>query len=185
MKHGLLMVVDMINGFVCEGALADKSIGRIVGNIDELIQKFNPNDVLFVVDAHDNLALEFNSFPSHCVEGSNEAMIIDELNQYATNILYKNSTNAFHKLDKDLLEKYDDFIIVGCCTDICIMTLALSLKTYFNEYNISKRVIVINDACDTYHNATHNKDDYNLFAINIMQQAGVKVMNTKEYMHEI
>ena len=36
----------------------------------------------------------------------------------------------------------DAYIITGCCSDICVLQFALTLKTYLNAQNIDKKVIV-------------------------------------------
>ena len=40
----LLLVIDMVNGFVKEGALADKEIDNITPNIINLIKKYIQED---------------------------------------------------------------------------------------------------------------------------------------------
>ena len=44
----LLLVIDMVNGFVKEGALADKAINNITPNIINLIKKYvqEENDII-------------------------------------------------------------------------------------------------------------------------------------------
>ena len=127
----LLFIVDMVNGFVKEGSMHDAKIMDIV----EVIQKEceTHKDRLFIADTHEKEAMEFRSFPPHCIKGTSESEIIDELKPYVKEVLEKNSTNTFHVLNKAILKDYDSFKIVGCCSDICVMQLALSLKTYLNQ----------------------------------------------------
>lgn len=51
----LLVVIDMVNGFVSSGALADPKMKRIVPKLVELIDEYLQNEekVFFVRDAHD------------------------------------------------------------------------------------------------------------------------------------
>ena len=76
----LLFVVDMVNGFVKEGSMHDLKIMNIVDSIKEECESHEHR--IFIADTHENDAIEFNSFPSHCVKGTSEAEIIDELKPY-------------------------------------------------------------------------------------------------------
>lgn len=174
MKHSdsIVFVVDMVNGFVNEGQLADKNIGNITKNIIPLLEKY---DSIFVCDSHDENAIEFKSFPSHCLKNSSEEKVIAELLPYQKSTVKKNSTNAFHCIELDCLKPYNNIIITGCCTDICILQFALSLKTYFNQNNIAKEVIVYEDCVATYHSDNHDAKLYHSFALNLMENSGIKV----------
>lgn len=179
-KQGVI-VVDMINGFIKEGALHDESILSIVPNIQKIVN--TKVDCLFVADSHCEHAGEFNSFPIHCLQNSTESQVIDELKPYVKEkLILKNSTNTMWSIDYDkLLSRFDCIVLVGCCTDICILHFALSLQTYINEKNWNKSVVVVEDAVDTYHIETlHDKHEYHDMAIKLMKVAGVKIKTTKE-----
>lgn len=167
----LLFVVDMVNGFVKEGAMHDNKIMEIVDVIKEECECHE--DRIFIADTHEKDAIEFNSFPVHCVKGTSEAEIIDELKPYVTTLLEKNSTNTFHVLDKEILKDYDSFMIVGCCSDICVLQFALSLKTYLNQMNMPKQVVLVEKGVATYDAPTHPASDYHKMAINMMAQSGI------------
>ncbi|HPR91840.1 MAG TPA: isochorismatase family protein, partial [Candidatus Dojkabacteria bacterium] len=68
----LLIVVDMINGFVTEGALADPEIAKIVPEITRIIDQTieEGGHVAFVKDTHHEKSKEFESFPTHCIKGT-------------------------------------------------------------------------------------------------------------------
>ena len=169
----LLFVVDMVNGFVKEGNMHDKKIMSIVDVIKEECEKHE--HIIFIADTHEEYAIEFNSFPTHCVKGTSEAEIIDELKPYVTTLLEKNSTNTFHVLDKEILKDYDSFMIVGCCTDICVMQFALSLKTYLNQMDMPQEVIIKENGVATYDAPYHPANDYQKMAINLMSQSGIVI----------
>ena len=180
----LLFVVDMVNGFIKEGNMHDESINAISGDIEKLLNNIHPS--IFICDAHDLSAKEFDAFPLHCVKNTSESEVIDELKDYVKNKYYKNSTNAFVNDDirgaiDDSLDLYDDYIICGCCTDICIMQFALSLNTYFNENDYkNKRVIVPINTCETYDALNHNQVLYNEMSLNLMKQSGIVVCEIGE-----
>ena len=169
----LLFVVDMVNGFVKEGSMHDIKIMKIVDSIKEECE--NHEYRIFIADTHESDAIEFNSFPSHCVKQTSEAEIIDELKPYVTTLIEKNSTNTFHVLDKEILKDYDSFMITGCCTDICVMQFALSLKTYLNQMNMAKQVVVKENGVATYDAPYHPANEYHSMAINMMAQSGIVI----------
>ena len=68
----LLIVVDMVNGFVKKGALADTYIQHIIEPIKKTIEEFQASpekDVFFIRDAHQLGCAEFKKFPEHCIDG--------------------------------------------------------------------------------------------------------------------
>lgn len=87
----VLFVVDMVNGFVKEGALADPAIGACSKPIAQLIEALHSR-VIFVNDTHEEDAAEFQSFPVHCLRGSREAQVVDELLPHADEVLEKNAS---------------------------------------------------------------------------------------------
>lgn len=184
-----IFVVDMIRGFCEEGAMADAKILDIVPNITKLLTlPSQVKEVIFFIDAHEEDAIEFKSFPKHCIKGTKEAEIVDGLQTYVSGeaIIYKNSTNGFHELEdyrKYLLEHPNtvkEIIITGCCTDICVMQFALTLKTWLNAQDIDMRVIVPVDCVDTYEASYHKAVYFNEIALTLMQQAGIEVVGKIE-----
>lgn len=180
--ENLLFVVDMINGFCKEGALADPGILEVVQRQKEIIEGYlekENSDVIFIADSHDEGCKEFDSFPVHCLNGSEESEIIDELKVFASSklIIKKNSTSAmFAPGVLDIINENRNLRrveIVGCCTDICISNFAIPLACYFNQNNRHVDVVVDCDAVSTYDSLTHNKDEYSNMAFKLMEQSGV------------
>lgn len=171
----IVFVIDMINGFVKEGAMHDKKIMHIVPAIKKLLNEKDVSSV-FVRDSHDREDIEFKSFPPHCLTDTSESQIIEELRPYVRSTLFKHSTNAFHNLAKAYTtEINDEFILCGCCTDICVMQFALSLKTYLNENGIDKPVIVMKDCVATYDSEDHPAERYQEIALDLMKRAGIEI----------
>ena len=73
-KDPIVFVVDMINGFIHEGALADEAINEITQNIIEVLEALDTRNI-FIADAHPPKTREFLSFPSHCVIGTRESEV--------------------------------------------------------------------------------------------------------------
>ena len=181
----LLIIVDMIKGFVNEGAMHDKGIANIIPETINYIEKFinEGYKVLFIKDAHDEDAVEFNDFPKHCLKGTCESELVDELLKYENgqNSIEKNSTSAmFAPGFVEYIEKINDLeeiVIGGCCTDICVLNLAIPLKNYLNQVDKKIAVIVPKSIVETYHaEGVHDREEYNEMAYKLMSQSGIKVI---------
>ena len=79
-KKGLY-IIDMNNGFVNYGAMANPKYNDLVPEQLKLIEKVRREEGLvnFVLEGHDPNALEFKTYPTHCVLGTKEADLIPEL----------------------------------------------------------------------------------------------------------
>ena len=184
-----IIIVDMVNGFIKEGALHDKRIMDIVDNIKRLIENKTDHDIIVLEDAHDKDCAEFTSFPPHCLNDTNESKTIDEL-AYVFKLanfeacIKKNSTNGFFAMARANLIDANEYIIVGCCSDICVAQLALALKAYGNDINSIKKVIVVKDGIATYDNAYHIASEYDDAALKIMSVAGIEIKDLKDIIGE-
>ena len=186
----LLLVVDMVNGFVIEGPMADPYIQHIIPAIRrEMVNFINDDtkDVVVIKEGHNKGAVEFNSYPEHCVKGTKEAELCPELldlEKYCHTVS-KNSTSAiwadgFMDLVKQMInKKLKKVVITGCCTDICVINLAIPLKMFFNQFNIDVEVIVYENAVETFNiPGVHERDEWNQMAMKFLQQAGIKIYNS-------
>ena len=181
-----IFVVDMVVGFVYSGALSSPRVATIVNNIAELNKQTIGYKKMFFLDTHEQYSQEFNYFPAHCITGTEEAELIAELKTEdsdgpETYYVVKNSTNGFHSKGfqewfKKYEDKVDNYIITGCVTDICILQFALSLKSYFNENNKNKRVIVPMNSVETYDGGSHDAYLMNLFALYNMHTSGIEIV---------
>lgn len=179
----LVIVVDMVVGFCKEGVMSDPAILDIVGNIQDILHYFPHH--LYFQDAHEKDCCEFDVFPKHCVINGHESEIVDALKDDANNstIIPKNSTNGFMapnfmKQAGKLADRYDHFIVIGCCTDICVLQFVLSWMGYLQQNNIrNKDICVPVNAVDSYHlDGIHDVKEYNQMALSLMKNAGVKIV---------
>ena len=179
-KKVMLVVVDMVKGFCETGALSSPRCKKIAPEIVNICNLLKSADRIFVRDSHEDGSAEFGYFPPHCV--GEESELIDELASMGGTQVLKNSTNAFVKLlsVKSSLLDYEEIIITGVCTDICVMQLALSLRAYISEFDGCGSVTVLTDAVDTYDSPTHNADLYNMTALKLMEQSGVRLCKNIE-----
>lgn len=182
----LLVVIDLVNGFVREGAMADKHIEHIIPESERLVNKFLEEgyEVVYVKEGHDENATEFKKFPKHCVVGTSEAEMVEELVKYQDEVLVfiKNSTSAMaaeYGLPAMLnaMENLEEVVIIGCCTDICVLNCAIPMQNYFDEFNREVTIVVPKNAVETYDAPNHSRDEYNEIAFKLLAQAGVKVVN--------
>lgn len=179
----LLVVVDMVNGFIKYGNMADKDINHITDGIGKLVNQFiHENEgVAFIKDTHEKDSSEFKKFPPHCIKGSGEEELVQELKQYENyGLIYeKNSTSTIFAndflRDIDSMKKLREVIITGCCTDICVLNLAIPLTNYFDQNNRLVDVTVLKDLVETYNSESHNRDEYNEMSFKLMKQAGIRV----------
>ena len=158
MKHKILVVVDAQNDFI-DGSLANKEAQERVGNIAKKIDDFD-GDLIFVTrDTHDANYLETNEGKKlpvvHCVKdtegwlinrGVSEALMKKDLSE-SNVVTYVNKptfgspelANQIRKLDGDL-----EVELVGFCTDICVVSNALLIKSAVYD---RARVVVDASCC--------------------------------------
>ena len=182
--ENLLVVVDVINGFINEGNMKDDYIAHIIPGVEKLVKEYSEKEeceVFYIRDSHKRDAIEFKKFPIHCLEGSSESEVVDELKPYEglVRTYLKNSTSAMFA--KGLLEDLKKMTnlkkvtVVGCCSDICIINFTLPLVNYLDENNLEVEVEVKEDLIETYNAPYHNRDEYNELTLKLLKQAGVKV----------
>lgn len=178
----VLIIIDMVKGFTDIGALKSQYIKNIAPDIRKQCDKFK--NIIAINDKHEKGDYEFNFYPEHCLAGTEEIEMCNELadvNFYS--ILYKNSTNGFFadgffEVFNKFIEKSCDFIVVGCCTDICVLQFCLTFKGYLNSINSSSNIIVIKDLVDTYESENHNREYLNSLSFHLMDNAGIKLKNS-------
>ena len=184
-----LIVVDMVNGFVREGVLHDPKIARIIPMQIELIEENIKSGglIIFIKDTHNEDAVEFKRFGNtkHCVKGTSEAELVDELKVYENkdNVISieKNSTSymealEFRKLIKELTE-IEEINVVGCCTDICDFNGTMGLANYLDQWNRDVNIKVYTDAVATY--AEDDRKKYVDAAYLLMEQQGIKLVKKR------
>lgn len=184
-----IIVIDMVKGFCTEGVLSSDRTLKIINPILSLLNKTKECEKIFFLDSHTNNSVELTCYPNHCILGTIEEELIDELNDFYKNdnksiLIKKNSINGFHVDEFRLwLEKNDNiknFIVFGVCTDICVETFVISLKTYFNEYNIDKKIYIPINCIETFNSNDHNADLMNVISINKMKSNGITVVKKIE-----
>lgn len=183
----VLLVVDMVNGFVKEGAMSSPRVGELNKKIASFCKGCSDRgiEVLAFADTHTMESPEFTAYPPHCLQGDWESEVTEEIDRAcAFTRISKHSTNGFlEPAFRTWMQEHpqiDCFLIVGDCTDICIQQLALSLKAEFNRKNLPARVVVPAACCDTFDLGMHDGDLMHLMALYSMGAGGVEIVSDVE-----
>jgi nicotinamidase/pyrazinamidase len=132
-----LIVVDMHNGFLREGNLAsDRCLDVLPAVVAEVERALAAGQrVIFTADTHEGDDAEFKIFPVHCVRGSREAELVDELQRFLghpdVNVVAKRRYSALFETELEgLLHRHgiDSVRICGVCTDICVLHTTADLR---------------------------------------------------------
>lgn len=133
MAKEALLIIDMLNDFVREGApLEVPGIRKVIPVIKKEIEnaKKEGKPVIYICDTHNPDDKEFSKFgwPPHAVKGAKGAKIIDELKPQEGDIVIEKTTySGFYNtaLDETLKKlEVDSVRLAGCVTHICIMFTA-------------------------------------------------------------
>ena len=179
----LVIVVDMVNGFVKEGALASPSIMRVVPRQIEILKEAidNPNKgIIFIRDCHNSDAVEFKTFGPHCIEGTIETEVIDELSEFVSCFYKKNSTNFVFAdgfiNDINKFKNLKRVMLIGCLSEVCVKNGGIALRNLFDQLNKDIDVCVYEDAIDTYDAENHNSEEVTNRALQDMESNGIKIL---------
>jgi nicotinamidase-related amidase len=193
-----VMAVDVTVGFCYEGALSSERVAGIVEPVVRLFKRAYDLGVRHFVlpqDTHTENAVEFGSFPPHCVGGTAESVTVSELTDLPFSglftVLPKNSVSVSIGTGLgDWLTAHPEvttFLTVGDCTDFCTYQLAMHLRLRANAFNRRDvRVILPIDGVDTFDIPVdvaeeldimpHHADLMHLIFLHSMAENGVEVV---------
>ena len=161
-----IIVVDVLNGFCRFGNLSSPRLGTVVDAIREYLERMLAAGAraVFLADTHAPDDPEFRMFPPHCIEGSGEEEIVDELRELAGRsvVLRKRRYSGFFGTDLDgvLAEMAPVAVeVVGVCTDICVLHTVADLRN--RDYD----VVVRGRLVQTYDAPGHPGDEVNGWAL--------------------
>ena len=177
------LLIDTIRGFHDIGNLANPRMANIIPNIKKLLIEKNEPEIEFILlgDCHKPDDLEFQTFLPHCVIGTEETRIIEELLipfiEARGQHIVKTTLSSFYGTNlEEILAKWDleRIILTGVCADICILNAAMDLK--IRGY----KVIVPINCVETFDAPGHPAEEYNEMALKIMKGIGVEVVDRIE-----
>ena len=138
----LLVVVDMQNDFIT-GCLGNEECRAVVPYVADRIAHFD-GDVVFTLDTHHEDYLqtqEGKMLPvTHCVKGSRGWELIPELAELsAGRRMFEKNTFGSTELAEWIRSEggYGEAVLVGVCTDICVISNAMVIKAFNPELPIT------------------------------------------------
>jgi nicotinamidase-related amidase len=169
-----LIVIDMLNDFVLEGApLEVPSTRMIIPELKREIEKARKEGmpVIYVCDSHEKDDREFKKmgWPPHAVKGTKGAEVVKELRPMkADKIIEKKTYSGFYntKLDETLKGLgVNSLRLTGCVTNICVLFTASDAVLRGYDVKILENCV-----------AGINKEDHK-FGLRLMKNVlGVKVL---------
>ena len=139
----LLVVIDMQNDFI-DGALGTSEAVGIVNNVAEKIRIFRENGymIVFTRDTHESNYLSTNEGKKlpvkHCVKGSIGWEISDKLDVKNAKIIDKPSFGSLELAEYAAsIDGLEEVVLIGLCTDICVISNAMILKAKLPEIKIA------------------------------------------------
>jgi nicotinamidase-related amidase len=182
MKREVLVIIDMVNGFVKFGALSSPIVAGITPNVVALIKDFKARGKQIVTfsDCHGENDPEFAVYPPHCIRGTEEASLIPEIAVFEKSILSfeKNCTDGMQMDEINQFftkNEFDSVTIAGCCTDICVQQFAVSLKKLYTKIGRKTAIIVPKNAVATFDAPGHPAKEMHEKALAEMKKAGILV----------
>lgn len=133
MGEEALLIIDMLNDFVREGApLEVENTRKVIPSIQRELRRARADKVpvMYLSDTHTEDDGEFKRFgwPPHAVKGTEGAKIVDELAPAEDDIIIEKTTySGFYKSGlEDALKKLGikRLRLTGCVTHICVLFTA-------------------------------------------------------------
>lgn len=173
-KKEALLVIDMLNDFVLEGApLEVPDTRKIMPEIKKQIEKARKEGtpVIYICDNHEKDDKEFKKmgWPAHAVKGTKGAEIVEDLNTLkGEKIIKKKTYSGFYKtkLDDALKELgVKTLKLTGCVTNICVLFTASEAALRGYDVHVLEKCV-----------AGLNKEDHE-FALRTMKNVlGAKIV---------
>ncbi len=171
-----LIVVDMQNDFLT-GSLANPDAVSIIPGIKELINSNEYSWVVFTQDTHYDNYLETpegKALPVvHCVSESEGWKISSEFDYVfnespqSVSVIYKPRFGTLQLAEHlEALDQFDAVTFCGTCTDICVISNALILKTMRPNLVINVKA----DCCAGVNKVKHDA------ALEVMQSCQINII---------
>lgn len=153
----VLVVVDMQKDFI-DGALGTPEAARIVPNVIEKIKKYEDECgvIIYTKDTHYPNYLdtrEGRHLPvMHCIRGTEGHRIPDDILRGHRMIIEKPTFGSYELVDYLVSINFSEVELIGLCTDICVVSNAMLIKSRFPE----REVTVDSSCCAGVTPETHN-----------------------------
>lgn len=183
----ILIVVDVQNSFI-DGVLGSEQAVDTVPNIVKKIEEFNDGIIITTQDTHESNYMETpegKSLPvPHCIRGSEGWEInSDVMNAIQERIKIEGISTinvqkptfgsiALANVIDNIVRSTDEDVnieILGFCTDICVVSNAMLIKTMLYDLN-RVNISIINDCCAGVTPEKHNA------ALEVMKSCQINVI---------
>ncbi len=168
-----LVIVDEVNGFASVGAgnlappAPNEQVSTMVSETDRIAKEFTKHNwpILAFLDTHEPGKAE-PPYPPHCEAGTGEEELVPELKWLErdpnTYLVRKDCINGFvgsidrsgNNLFVDWVNENEitDLVVVGICTDICVMDFVLTSLSARNHGMMASlaNIHVYDKGCSTY-----------------------------------
>lgn len=168
-----LVIVDEVNGFATVGAgpLAppreNAAVTRMVAETDRLARDFAARDwpILAFLDSHEPGKAE-PPYPPHCEIGTGQENLVPALAWLEgcrqAQLMRKDCINGYigaeqpdgRNIVRDWIARYrlERVVVVGICTDICVLDFVLTLLSARNHGLVAplRDILVYGPGCSTY-----------------------------------
>jgi nicotinamidase-related amidase len=168
-----LVIVDEVNGFATVGAgpLApareNAAVTQMIGETDRLAKAFATRDwpILAFLDSHTPGKAE-PPYPPHCEIGTGQENLVPALAWLEqcpqAQLMRKDCINGYigaerpdgSNVVRDWIRQHqlDKVVVVGICTDICVMDFVLTLLSARNHGLVAplRDILVHSPGCSTY-----------------------------------
>ncbi len=208
-----LVIVDEVNGFATVGAgylappAPNAQVARMVEETDRLARAFTTGSrpILAFLDTHVPGKPE-PPYPPHCEAGTGEENLVPALEWLEkdanTTLVRKDCINGFvgsitdkgnnRVVDWVNKHKLAEILVVGICTDICVMDFVLTMLSARNHGMMPslKEILVYDAGCSTYDlprpvaeklglpsSAAHPQDVTHHMGLYFMHSRGAKLVN--------
>jgi nicotinamidase-related amidase len=139
----LLIIVDMQNDFI-DGALANPAAQAIVPGIAEFAKNWT-GAIGVTLDTHQEsyfTTQEGKNLPvAHCIINTNghklNTQIAEVINNKISYTVMKPAFGFANWGQYGLDLHFDEVVVVGTCTDICVISNVLAIKAAFPELKVS------------------------------------------------
>ena len=146
--NNILVVVDMQNDFI-DGALGTPEAVAIVDHVVNKIKEFNGR-VLFTRDTHTENYMqtrEGKHLPvPHCIKDTEGWQIRKELQDFCGTVIDKPCFGSMELaellINENKKQAIDSVCFVGLCTDICVISNAMIVKSALPEIDV-----IVDAAC--------------------------------------
>jgi nicotinamidase-related amidase len=208
-----LVIVDEVNGFATVGAgylappVENELVTNMVAETDRLAREFTGRDwpIFAFLDTHIPGKAE-PPYPPHCEAGTGQEHLVPALQWLEkdanTTLVRKDCINGFvgaiapdgsnRAVDWVNRHKLQQILVVGICTDICVMDFVLTMLSARNHGLMPslKEILVYDAGCSTYDlpravaeklklpsSAAHPQDVAHYMGLYFMHSRGAKLVD--------